>query len=62
MGENKQQNTEASTGNMATMLNCKGAFLGIKQAWAELGQAQLKLGLDFNSINLNKTSLIVLVE
>ena len=24
-----------------------------KQAGAELGQAQLKLGLDFNSINLN---------
>ena len=25
----------------------------IKQAGAELGQAQLKLGLDFNSINLS---------
>ena len=25
----------------------------IKQAGAELGQAQLKLGLDFNSIDLN---------
>ena len=34
----------------------------IKQAGAELGQAQLKLALDFNSINLNTTSLIVLVE
>ena len=33
-----------------------------KQAGAELGQAQLKLGLDFNSINLNKNSVIVLVE
>ena len=33
-----------------------------KQAGAELGQAQLKLGLDFNSINLNKYSLVVLVE
>ena len=28
-----------------------------KQAGAELGQAQLKLGLDFNSINLNQPSL-----
>ena len=27
--------------------------INIKQAGAELGQAQLKLGLDFNSINLN---------
>ena len=33
-----------------------------KQAGAELGQAQLKLGLDFNSINFNQTSIIVLVE
>ena len=33
-----------------------------EQAGAELGQAQLKLGLDFNSIALNETSLIVLVE
>ena len=37
-----------------------------KQAGAELGQAQLKLGLDFTSTNLHliakKTSLIVLVE
>ena len=32
-----------------------------EQAGAELGQAQHKLGLDFNSINLNLTSL-VLVE
>ena len=34
----------------------------IEQAGAELGQAQLKLGLDFNTIELNWTSLIVLVE
>ena len=27
-----------------------------------LGQAQLKLGLDLNSINLNEISFIVLVE
>ena len=33
-----------------------------EQAGAELGQAQLKLGLDFNSINFNQTSIIVLVE
>ena len=33
-----------------------------KQAGAELGQAQLKLGLDLNSINLNEISFIVLVE
>jgi len=33
-----------------------------EQAGAELGQAQLKLGLDFNSINLSLTSLIVVVE
>ena len=33
-----------------------------EQAGAELGQAQLKLGLDFNSINRNLISLIVLVE
>ena len=33
-----------------------------RQAGAELGQAQLKLGLQFNSINFNYTSLIVLVE
>ena len=30
-----------------------------EQAGAELGQAQLKLGLDFNSINLNQSSLNV---
>ena len=35
---------------------------GIKQAGAELGQAQLKLGLDLYSINLNEISFIVLVE
>ena len=35
---------------------------GIKQAGAELGQAQLKLGLDLNSMNLNEISFIVLVE
>ena len=33
-----------------------------EQAGAELGQAQLKLGLDFNTINLNEISFIVLVE
>ena len=33
-----------------------------RQAEAELGQSQLKLGLNFNLINLNKTSLIVRVE
>ena len=33
-----------------------------KQAGAELGQTQLKLGLDFNSINLYYTILIVLIE
>ena len=33
-----------------------------KQADAELGQAQLKLGLDLNSIDLNQTTLVVLVE
>ena len=33
-----------------------------KQAGAELGQAQLKLGLDLNSIDWNQTSLIALVE
>ena len=33
-----------------------------EQAGAELGQAQLKLGLDLNSINLNEISFIVLVE
>ena len=33
-----------------------------KQAGAELGQAQLKLGLDFNSISLNWTSLIAVVD
>ena len=33
-----------------------------KQAGAKLGQAQLKLGLNFNSINMNKKNLIVLVE
>ena len=32
-----------------------------KQAGAELGEAQLKLGLDFNSFSLNLISL-VLVE
>ena len=36
--------------------------LNLKQAGAELGQAQLKLGLDLNSINLNEISFIVLVE
>ena len=34
----------------------------LEQAGAELGQAQLKLGLDLNSINLNEISFIVLVE
>ena len=32
--------------------------INIKQAGAELGQAQFKLELDFNSNNFNKTSLI----
>ena len=38
----------------------KTAFFQKKneQAGAELGQAQLKLGLDFNSIDLNETSLL----
>ena len=39
-----------------------GYVLNLEQAGAELGQAQHKLGLDFNSINLNKTTLIVLIE
>ena len=33
-----------------------------RQAGAELGQAQLKLGLEFNSKYFNYTSLIVLAE
>ena len=30
-----------------------------KQAWAELGQAQHKLGLDFSSINLNLSTVLL---
>ena len=35
------------------MLKTKFLWQVQEQAGAELGQAQLKLGLDFNSINLN---------
>ena len=34
----------------------------VKQAWAELGQAQLKLGLDFNLISLDPVFLFGLVK
>ena len=43
-----------------TLIHLKDVWQYNKQAGAELGQAQLKLGLDFDSIDLNKTSLIVL--